>query len=158
MSINNERSYYREDFIATKLFERVQYEADFNTVNNDFVSAQSPVTASYVRIGPMVFVSVEVDFSKVTGNGASFGTGQYYITLPFEGMRHSGFVGGMLHEDTTNRRTIQGLLEKDSRRMLLYYLDNQSELKAFTHSAPHNTLDTTDLLHIEGWYEGAVEL
>lgn len=152
--MNSERNWYREDDIATQIYSSGTYEADFNTVNNDVTYTQSPVTSSYIRVGKMIFVTILVDFSKVT----SVGTGQYYVTLPFQATRHSGITTGMLHENNTARHLLEGVVEKDSYRMLLYWISNQSELKEFTHTQPHNAINNDDLFHFEGWYEAEVQL
>ena len=149
-----ERNWYREDDISTKIYSSQNYESDFNSANNNVVYTQSPVTSSYIRVGKMVFVTIAVDFSKVT----SFGTGQYYVTLPFQATRHSGLAPGMLHENSTTRHSLQGVVEKESYKMLLYWLDNQSELRAFNHTQPHNAINTDDSFHFEGWYEAEVQL
>jgi hypothetical protein len=148
-----ERNWYREDDISTKIYSSQNYESDFNSANNNVVYTQSPVTSSYIRVGKMVFVTISVDFSKVT----SVGTGQYYITLPFQATRHSAFAPGMLHEGTIKRRSLQGVVEKESYKVVLYYLDNQSELASFDSSHPHN-ISSDDLFHFEGWYEAEVQL
>lgn len=149
-----ERNWYREDDISTKIYASQNYEADFNSANNNVTYTQSPVTSSYIRVGKMIYISVKVDFSKIT----SLGTGRYYFTLPFEATRHQGVPSGMLHEGTANKiRVIFGKTEKESKKCELYYLDNQVEYADFDHQHPHN-LNSDDYFHLEGWYEAEVQL
>lgn len=148
-----ERNWYREDDISTKVYASQNYEADFNSANNDVTYTQSPVTSSYIRVGKMIFISVLVDFSKVT----AYGTGRYYITLPYQATRHAGIMAGMLHEGTNKIKVIAGRIDKESKRCELFYLDNQIEYQDFDHQHPH-VINSDDYFHLEGWYEAEVQL
>jgi hypothetical protein len=108
-------------------------------------------TGSYVRTGPMVHFRIDVDFDNIT----SFGTGQYYLDLPFPAKYNYEFAAGCLHDISATRDyPITGHIYAGESRMLLKSIDasgNTAYAVPFTATAPV-TLATADNFHVSGDY------
>jgi hypothetical protein len=108
-------------------------------------------TGSYVKTGPMVHFRIDVDFDNIT----SFGTGQYYLDLPFPAKYNYEFTTGCLHDISATRDyPMTGHIYAGESRMLLKSLDasgNSAYAVPFTATAPI-TLTTADNFHISGNY------
>jgi hypothetical protein len=108
-------------------------------------------TGSYVRTGPMVHFRIDVDFDNIE----SFGTGQYYLDLPFTSKYNYDFGSGCLHHISTGvDYTIRGHLYAGESRMLLKSTDNTGNSSfqiPFTYNQPI-ALSTADNFHIAGTY------
>jgi hypothetical protein len=108
-------------------------------------------TGSYVKTGPMVHFRIDVDFDNIT----SFGTGQYYLDLPFPAKYNYEFTAGCLHDISATRDyPMTGHIYAGESRMLLKSLDasgNSAYAVPFTATAPV-TLTTADNFHISGNY------
>lgn len=111
-------------------------------------SGQPLFTASYVQTGDLVYFHVNVDMSNIT----SFGTGQYYITLPFNAKYDTIVSSGHLHDTSaSDDYQLSGEVEAGSNVMWLYYIATNSQLAAFDYNSP-KVLDLTDFFHISGTY------
>lgn len=110
----------------------------------------SPVTGSYTRIGQLVHFWIKVSCSTVT----NFGSGQYFLTLPFEPAEDYIFRDGGLHEGA-NHYSLAADAEGGSLDLEMYYpsksTGNQVVDAAFTATAP-KTLATTDYFYVSGTY------
>lgn len=108
-------------------------------------------TGQYVRVGDLVHFEIQVDFDNIT----SFGTGHYYLTLPFKALRAVMFRNGCLHDNDTGREFhISGHTDAGSTTILLYTTDITGQTVfdyAFTSTEPI-TLTTADNFHIAGDY------
>jgi hypothetical protein len=108
-------------------------------------------TGSYVKTGPMVHFRIDVDFDNIT----SFGTGQYYLDLPFPSKYSYKFRDGCLHDiSETINYAISGHVAAGESRMYLFSTDTQSG-KVFDVAFMHNNpvaLATADNFHIAGDY------
>jgi hypothetical protein len=108
-------------------------------------------TGSYVKTGPMVHFRIDVDFDNIT----SFGTGQYYLDLPFPAKYNYEFAAGCLHDISATRDyPITGHIYAGESRMLLKSIDasgNTAYAVPFTATAPV-TLATADNFHVSGDY------
>lgn len=118
--------------------------------DTDLIYTGDPATGYYTRIGNIVFVQIDVDFNTVT----NFGTGQYYVTLPFNSRYHTDVYGGSIHDVNTEVRhnSIKGHLSENANTCLLWYISPSSEDQEFTHNAPIN-LTTADKFHMWFMYE-----
>jgi hypothetical protein len=109
-------------------------------------------TATYTRFGDMIHFAYSVDFTNIT----SFGTGQYFMTLPYNARRDYAFRDGRLMDDDTGRRYhITGTVSQGSNVMELWTTDISGQRLydfAFTNSEPV-TLTTSDSFSIAGTYE-----
>ena len=92
---------------------------------------------------------VTVNFDGIT----AFGTGQYYITLPYAPTTDYLFSSGHLFDFSTNNSYIMvGMVEAGSDVLKLFYLGSNSQLAPFEHNAP-KILSTNDHFDISGTYE-----
>ena len=109
-------------------------------------------TGSYTRWGNMCHFQIDVDFDNIT----NFGTGQYYVDLPFDADFAYQFSDGCYHDVSAGRDyPIFGHVLKGEKRLLLKSLDAQGNTAyniPFTSTNPV-TLDVADNFHIAGTYE-----
>ena len=105
----------------------------------------------FVVLGHTVFFDVQVDFDNIT----SFGTGQYYVTLPFASKYSQMFRNGCLHDaDTGFQYHISGDVEAGSDELWLFTTDLSGQRLRdypFEQGEPI-TLTTADNFHISGTY------
>jgi hypothetical protein len=102
--------------------------------------------ASYVQTGPLVYFRINVDFSNITG----FGTGEYFMTLPFNTKYDVTFRDGHIH-DASNSKSygIVAHVDAGSNIMKLSYVATNGQDNSFTSTSPI-TLTTQDHFHIQG--------
>lgn len=109
------------------------------------------LTGHYVRIGDLVHFDVQVDFDNIT----SFGTGQYYVTLPFPCAEAVMIRDGCLHDDNTGLQYhISGHADKGTSKLELFTTDRQGNRIydfEFEQGEPI-TMTTADNFHIQGSY------
>jgi hypothetical protein len=108
-----------------------------------------PATGSYIKIGNLVQVQIEVNFTEVL----DFGTGQYSITLPFPSLYHTDVFGGSVHDvgSGVTHYSLKGHLEDNSDVATLWTLSGSSQDQPFNHNAPVN-LTTSDKFHMSFSY------
>jgi hypothetical protein len=108
-------------------------------------------TGSYTKIGDQVHFHIQVDMDNITG----FGTGQYYLDLPFPSKYAYKFRDGCLHDiSATKDYAIGGHVAAGASRMYLFSTDTQSGAVfdiEFDYNSPA-TLATADNFHIAGMY------
>ncbi len=106
-------------------------------------------TGSYTKIGNIVHFAIDVDMDNIT----SFGTGQYYMDLPFVANRNYLFSDGCLHDISTgDEYAILAHIVANSNRITLLSTASNGRQVPFTHNVPV-TLSTADNFHIAGTYE-----
>lgn len=112
----------------------------------------SAIVGSYNRFGNMVHFSIRVTFTNIT----SFGTGQYYLTLPYPVRVPYDFREGCIHDVSAPAQfQISGHAVAGSTQLVLSASDKVSsgvQDVAFTYNFPV-TLTTADSFHISGTYE-----
>lgn len=102
---------------------------------------------SYVKNGSLVYVRINVDFDNITG----FGTGQYFVTVPFKARYDTTLRSGYVVDGSkTNYWLLAGRLTAGSDQMTLWRLGTQKD-EEFDYNSPVN-LTTTDSFHIAGEY------
>jgi hypothetical protein len=108
-------------------------------------------SGSYTRTGALVHFQIQVEFDNITG----FGTGQYYLDLPFTSKYNYQFASGCLHDFSNGREyPIFGHVFAGAKRVYLQSLDNQGSSTFqvdFTHNNPI-TLSTADNFHVSGMF------
>jgi hypothetical protein len=124
------------------------------TVNGGTLGTQPTFTGaplfsgSYVKTGPLVHFQIQVDMDNIT----SFGTGQYYVDLPFDAKYGYQLKAGCLHDISTGRQyALGGHVYAGQSQLLLSYTDSNGQDAAFDHNSP-TTLHTADNFHISGTY------
>lgn len=111
-------------------------------------NGQPLVSGSYVQTGDLVFFRINVSMLNIT----SFGTGQYYVTLPFNSKYDMIVSSGHLNDNSTNNNyQLSGEITAGSNVMWLYYIASNSQLAAFDFNSP-NVLELNDFFHISGTY------
>ena len=128
------------------------YQPNGGTDGTQPIFDPADIVGTFTRIGDLVFFSIEVDFTGVT----SFGTGQYYLTLPYASRNELKFANGCLHDASTGYEyQIRGGVLAGSNVLKLSTTDRQGNRiydTPFTHNDPV-TLTTADRFHIAGTYE-----
>jgi hypothetical protein len=108
-------------------------------------------TGSYVKSGDQVHFRIDVDMDNITG----FGTGQYYMGLPFPAKYNYQFAAGCLHDISTGRDyPIFGHVLAGQSQMVLKSIDAQGNTAynvPFTSTTPV-TLAVADNFHVSGDY------
>lgn len=134
---------------------------DLETIHVDFVPAGGTTgtqptfngtplfTGSYNKLGRIVHFAIDVDMDNIT----NFGTGQYYMDLPFKARRNYLFSDGCLHDISTgDEYAILAHISAGSNRMFLLTTASNGRQVPFEHNVPV-TLSTADNFHIAGTYE-----
>ncbi len=145
----NSRKLDLKDLKGTETF----YQVEGGTLGTQPTFDGAPLfTGSYTRFGNMVHFSVNVEMDNITG----FGTGQYYVTLPFSARFAYQFSEGCLHDVSTGRDyPIFGHVLPGSNQLYLKSIDaagNTAFNIPFTSTVPV-TLTTADNFHIAGTYQ-----
>lgn len=108
-------------------------------------------SGSYVLQGPLVHFQIQVSFSNIT----NFGTGQYYINLPFPSKYGYQVTAGCVHDISEGKDyLVSGHVFAGSSQLLLKSVDatgNSVFDVPFTKTSPF-TLATADSFHISGDY------
>ena len=130
----------------------VEYEVQGGTTGTQPTFSGTPLfNGSYVRTGVLCHFRITVDFDNIT----NFGTGQYYVTLPFPAKYDYQLASGALHDVSTSRNyPIFGDVAPGSNELYLESLDSQGNTVYqvdFTHTAPV-TLNVADSFHVSGTY------
>lgn len=106
-------------------------------------------TGTYNKIGNIVHFAIDVDMDNIT----SFGTGQYYMDLPFKARRNYLFSDGCLHDISTgDEYAILAHIVAGTNRITLLSTASNGRQVPFEHNVPV-TLSTADNFHIAGTYE-----
>lgn len=128
------------------------YEAEGGTDGTQPTFSGPAITSSFNRFGNMVHFSILVDFDNIT----SFGTGQYYVTLPYPARVAYKFRDGCLHDADTGRTYhISGHVNAGEDTIWLFSTDSAGNRIfdfEFEQGEPI-TLTTADNFHIAGLYE-----
>jgi hypothetical protein len=124
------------------------------TVNGGTLGTQPTFTGaplfsgSYVKNGPLVHFQIQVDMDNITG----FGTGQYYVNLPFTPKYGYQFKNGCFHDISTGKQyAIGGHVYAGNSQMLLSFTDSNGQDADFDYNSPV-TLNAADNFHIAGSY------
>jgi hypothetical protein len=105
-------------------------------------------SGSYVKVGKLVHFQIQVDMDNIT----NFGTGQYYVDLPFTAKYGYQVKEGCLHDiSTSNQYAIGGHVAAGADRLFLTYTNSNGQDSVFDHDSPV-TLNVADNFHISGTY------
>jgi hypothetical protein len=106
-------------------------------------------TGSYTKAGNLVHFQIDVDMDNIT----SFGTGQYYIMLPFPAEHNYHLSDGCLHDISTgDQYSVMGHVVAGSDELRLFSIASNGRQVPFTSSVPVN-LAVADNFHVAGTYE-----
>jgi hypothetical protein len=111
-------------------------------------SGEPLFTGDWIRWDSTVHFAIEVDFDNIT----NFGTGQYYLKLPFVSKNNYLLSDGCLHDDSTgNQYSVLGHVVGGSDILTLLSVSSNGRHVPFTNSVPVN-IDVADNFHIAGIY------
>lgn len=106
-------------------------------------------SGEWTKFDSMVHFSVDVDMDNIT----SFGTGQYYIKLPFVSKHNYLLSDGCLHDNSTgDEYAILGHVLAGSDIMTLLTTTSNGKQNPFKNGVPVN-LNVADNFHIAGTYK-----
>jgi len=130
----------------------ISYQPEGGTDGSQPTFSGPAIEGSYNRTGNLVYFSIFVDFTNIT----SFGTGQYFLTLPYVSKNEVKFADGCLHQPSTGREyQMRGGVLAGSDILKLSTTDILGQRvfdSPFTSAVPF-TLTTADYFHIAGIYE-----
>ena len=108
-------------------------------------------SGAWTRLGDLVFFNIDVDMDNIT----SFGSGQYYVKLPFPSQYNYLLSDGCIHDISTgDEYAILGHVSAGSDILTLLTTTSNSKQNPFTHNVPF-TLNIADNFHISGSYTTA---
>jgi hypothetical protein len=106
-------------------------------------------TGSYTKIGNLCHFQIDVDMDNIT----SFGTGQYYMNLPFPAEHNYLVSDGCLHDiSASDQYSVMGHVVAGSNQLRLLSVASNGKHVPFTHNVPV-TLAVADNFHVAGTYE-----
>ena len=110
----------------------------------------SPLFSGHYRtVDDICHFGIDVDMDNIT----SFGTGQYYMKLPFPSHHNIILSDGCLHDISTgNQYAVLGHISAGSDIMKLFSIASNGKHVPFESGVPVN-LATADNFHISGTYE-----
>jgi hypothetical protein len=127
----------------------VAYQPEGGTLGTQPTFSGPAITGSYVRMGVLVHFRIDVEFDNII----SFGTGQYYLTLPFPVKYNYFFRDGCLHDISAAKEyAMGGHVAAGAAQMLLRTTASNGIDVPFEHNVPI-TLAATDNFHVSGTYE-----
>ena len=110
----------------------------------------TPATGSYIKIGNLIQVQIDVLLTSVT----NFGTGEYSLTIPFASKYHTDVYGGSIH-DVVNQGidhySIKGHLTPASTVMTIWDMSSAAQDEPMNFNSPFN-LSQADRFHMSFSY------
>lgn len=106
----------------------------------------TPALGYYAVVGKLIHFHIQVNLSSVS----NFGTGQYFMDLPFAPLGDYAFRDGGLHV-LGNHYPLMADAEAGSVSMDLWYTGANGQDLAFTKTSPH-ALTTSNKFYINGTY------
>ena len=106
-------------------------------------------SGTYVINGPMVHFQIQVDMDNIT----NFGTGQYYVDLPFPAKYSYHFRDACLHDTsgTVRQYALSGHVYAGQSRVTLWFTSTSGQDELFDYNSPA-LLTVSDNFHISGTY------
>ena len=138
-----------EPGLDAEVVEEVSFTVNGGTLGTQPTFDGSPLfSGSYVKTGPMVHFQIQVDMDNIT----NFGTGQYFIDLPFPAKYGYQVKQGCLHDDSSDKQyAIGGHVFAGQSQLALTFTNSAGQDEAFDFNSPV-TLNVADNFHIAGTY------
>ena len=138
--------------IANEIPVEIDFTVSGGTLGTQPTFEGAPLfSGTYVKTGPLVHFQIQVDMDNIT----NFGTGQYYVDLPFPAKYGYKFREGCLHDiDTGIDYAIGGHVLAGQSQLLLSSTDAQGNTSfdiPFVYNSPIE-LNLADNFHIAGTY------
>jgi hypothetical protein len=110
----------------------------------------TPATGSYIKIGNLIQVQIDVSFATVT----NFGSGQYSLTIPFASKYHTDVYGGSIHDIVNqgiDHYSLKGHLTPGSITMTIWDMASAAKDEPMDNNSPF-PLDQADRFHMSFSY------
>lgn len=135
--------------LANEIPVEVSFSVNGGTLGDQPTFNGSPLfSGTYVKHGPMVHFQIQVDMDNIL----TFGTGQYFVDLPFPAKYGYQVKEGCLHDVSTgNQYAIGGHVYAGQSRLNLTYTNSNGQDEVFDFNSPIG-LTTEDNFHIAGTY------
>lgn len=132
-----------------EVVSEISFTVNGGTTGNQPTFDGTPLfSGSYVKTGPLVFFQIQVDMDNIT----DFGSGQYYVDLPFDAKYPILLRDGCLHDESTgNEWSISGHVAAGTNRLFLFYTAGTGQDEFFDYNSPI-TLNALDNFHVSGTY------
>lgn len=105
-------------------------------------------SGAWYRFDNLVHFIIDVDMDNIS----NFGTGQYYVKLPFASKFNYLMSDGCIHDISTgDEYAILGHVVANSDTLTLLTTTSNGKQNPFTHNVPFN-LNIADNFHISGTY------
>lgn len=105
-------------------------------------------TGEWMLMGKLCHFTIDIDMDNITG----FGSGQYYVKLPFPAKKNYLMSDGCLHDQSTgDEYAVLGHVQAGSDILTLLTTTSNGKQNPFTHNVPVN-LSVQDNFHISGTY------
>ena len=125
------------------------YQPEGGAATTQPVFSGPGITGNFNRFGNMVHFTIQVDFTNIT----DFGSGQYYLTLPYNARTDYAFSDGRLHDASGGDfDSITAEVDQGSNQLWLFSQASNARGVPFEDGTPIN-LTTADSFHIAGTYE-----
>jgi hypothetical protein len=106
-------------------------------------------TGTYTLLDTLCHFAVDVDMDNIT----SFGSGQFYVTLPFPAKRNYIFRDGCIHDISSDKQySISGHVLAGSNQLMLFSTSSNGQDIPFTFNTPFS-LNVADNFHLASTYE-----
>lgn len=142
------RKLYLKDMVGVDF----EYTVAGGTAGTQPTYSGDVFSGSYTTVGNLCFFQIDVDFSNVL----TFGTGQYFVKLPFVSKHAMQFSDGCLHDFSLTRQyPISAHVYAGTDTLQLFTVDLQGNRVydfPFEQGEPI-TLTTADNFHIAGTYQ-----
>jgi hypothetical protein len=114
-----------------------------------FAQSSNPATGTYVEMGKLCYVTMQIPFSNVS----DFGSAQLSVTLPFTTARHADVWAGSLHATQAGEfYSVKGHYEANANAMSLWHISLSQKDQSVQQGSPI-TFQTDDLIHLSFLYE-----
>jgi len=127
----------------------IDYTPEGGTAGTQPTFSGAPlIEGHYIKMGKLIHFTIEVDFDNIT----SFGSGQYYLKLPYPS-EHAFLVrDGCLHDISgSDQYAMSGHCDAGSDVLQLYSVASNGRDVPFTYNVPV-TLAAADNFHVAGTY------
>ena len=141
------------DDVANYAPEETAFTVNGGTLGTQPTFTGAPLfSGTYVKIGPQVHFQIQVDMDNIT----NFGTGQYYVDLPFPAKYSYHFRDACLHDNsgTVRQYALSGHVYAGQSQVTLWFTSTSGQDELFDYNSPA-LLTVNDNFHIAGTYISA---
>ena len=136
--------------ISSTVSEETAFTVAGGTLGTQPTFTGAPLfSGSYVKVGNLVHFQIQVDMDNIT----NFGTGQYYVDLPFPAKYSYHFRDACLHDNsgTVRQYALSGHVYAGQSQVTLWFTSTSGQDELFDYNSPA-LLTVSDNFHISGTY------